>query len=85
MTLNDHVRYEKTLLTTYNPGRAGGLKQNLPPKDISGLKNHYGHKILTSQKACLEVHTTVSKDSRDKKRFAVLRMTKNTTFGAKHY
>ena len=50
-----------------------------------GLKSHSGHKKLTSQKACLEVHTTVSKDSRAKKRFAVLRMTKNTTFGVKHY
>ena len=50
-----------------------------------GLKSHSGDKKLTSQKACLEVHTTVSKDSRAKKRFAVLRMTKNTTFGVKHY
>ena len=39
---------------------------------------------LTSQKACLEVHTTVFKDSKAKKRFAVLR-TKNTTFGVKNY
>ena len=50
-----------------------------------GLKSHSGDKKLTSQKACLEVHTTVSKDSRAKKRFAVLRIAKNKTFGAKHY
>ena len=31
-----------------------------------GLKSHSGHKKLTSQKACLDVHTTVSKDSRAK-------------------
>ena len=42
-----------------------------------GLKCHSGHKKLISQKAYLEVHTTVSKDSRAKKRFAVLRMTKH--------
>ena len=50
-----------------------------------GLKSHSGHKKLTSQKACLDLHTTVSKFSTAKKWFAVLRMTTNTTFGAKHY
>ena len=50
-----------------------------------GLKSHSGHRKSTSQNACLEVHTTVSKDSRAKKRFGVLRMAKNATFGAKHY
>ena len=48
-------------------------------------KCHAEHGKLTSQTTRLEVHTTVSKDSRGKKKFAVLRMTKNTTFGVKNY
>ena len=44
------------------------------------LKFRFGHKKWTSQKACLEVHTTVSKDSRAKKRFSVLWVPKNRRF-----
>ena len=40
------------------------------------LKFHFGHQKWTSQIWCLEIDLTVTKDSRAKKRFSVLRMTK---------
>ena len=48
------------------------------------LKFRFGHQKWTSQKWCLEVDTTVSKDFRAKKRFSVLRIIENTAFEVKH-
>ena len=47
---------------------------------FSHLKYDFGDQKLTSQKWCLEVHRTLSNDSRDKKRFSKGWMTQNSGF-----
>ena len=47
---------------------------------FSHLKYDFGDQKLTSQKWCLEVHRTLSNDSRDKKRFSMGWTTQNDLF-----
>ena len=44
---------------------------------FSHVKFHFGHKEWTSQKWCLEVHRTFSKEFRVKKRLSIVKTTKN--------
>ena len=47
------------------------------------LKSHFGHQKWTSQKWCLEVHTTFFKEVRAKKRLPIVWRAKNDVFLAK--